>query len=653
MTKELDPIQLAIARHGAGPALVVSGPGSGKTRVITARAAYLVQEAGVRPERMIVVTFTNAAADEMRARIVHKIGGSLAGRMQIRTIHSLAHRFLSGLGRTLNIQSDQEQKKLVMSIVDELNLPRDLVEIYLQERSNSQNRLIDLKVYRPSGMKIEQFRDISRLYEEEKQRTRFMNFDDLLLDLHALLPTVKQLPGRYIMVDEFQDTSLLQYEILRLLAAPSNNFFAVGDDDQSIYSWRGACNIPLQFTKDFAKVKKQALTTNYRSTEQVVSLSRALIEQNQVRFAKDLVPKQGAPQGLRAQFITPKNEKDEALQVVQTLETLYKKGLAWKDMAVLYRVKSQMVFFLDELSKRKIPYDVLGGEFQILNHSVAKGLRCYLEAAINPANAEAFFYILNRPGRYISSGIVANAQSMGSLAPSEALRRQELSESNVKALGKLESDLKHIASLKAGPALDYVRKAIGFDEHLRSMASTYNLDLAEYQQIADTISQLPDEGEAIETFLQRLNRLAQAPSRTGNSEGVTLSTCHSAKGLEFKAVFLVGVVEGLVPHEKAITSEQIEEERRLAYVAVTRTEEHLVVSSPQTVRKKTAISSRFLGEMHAGIIRDKLAAGAMFDHPTWGSCLICSVEKGVVVVKKPNGDMAKLSVAWLQEKSLI
>lgn len=658
MPNRLDPTQEAISKINAGPVLVVSGPGSGKTRVITARAVHLVQNIGVRPERMIVVTFTKAAAEEMKSRISRAVGEEIASTMHIQTIHSLCYEFLARLGYTLNVQDEGQQRQRVGQIIRSLELPEDLIQSYLQERSNGLNRLIPLARYQPASMDREQFGAITQLYQEQQQLEGFMDFDDLLIEMHGRLQALPQLNGRFIMVDEFQDTSLVQYEILKCLAAPTNNIFGVGDDDQSIYSWRGACNAPLQFERDFPQAQRVSLTTNYRSTGQIVSISSALIRNNRNRLRKKLQAETEAASGVRPSFINPQDEKDEARQIAQAIEAGYKEGLPWQDMAIIYRLNNQAFLLGQELIKRSIPFRILGGEPQILNHWISRGLMGYLEAAMYPGHAGLLFYILNRPGRFFSKPVIAAAEILvlEGVSPLEALRQQPISESGMKALAKLESDLTKISTMKAQQALAYVRKEIGFDGFIQGLVRDFKLDYEECQQIADTICYLPDAEESVAEFVRRFPDLRNGSRWAKTSNGVTLTTCHSAKGLEYRYVILAGAVEGTLPYAKALTAndgEKLEEERRLAYVAVTRSEDMLLVSCPKTMRGRSVQPSRFIGEMRQGMLHDAIIEGKSFEHPAWGRCTWGSSDGEIVSVKTPSGDVKRIALAWLQERNVI
>ena len=658
MPKRLDSIQESISKINEGPVLVVSGPGSGKTRVITARSVHLIQNVGIRPERLIVVTFTKAAAEEMKSRITTVVGEETARLLHIQTIHSLCYEFLSKLGYRLDVQDEGRQRQRLTAIIRDLGLPEELIHLYLQERSNGLNRMIPLQEYQPTSMDREQFTAITELYQEQQQLAGFMDFDDLLVEMYSRLQALPQLRGRYVMVDEFQDTSLLQYEILKCLAAPTNNFFAVGDDDQSIYSWRGACNSPLQFQKDFPHAERVPLTTNYRSTRQIVALSSALIAKNRQRLAKELQAQPQASKGGRPAFIVPKDEKDEARQIVNAIEDGLNEGLAWQDLAVIYRLNNQAFLIQHELAKRNIPFRILGGEPRILNHWIAKGLMGYLEAALTPGSAELLFYIINRPSRYINKQAIANAETLAQqgVQPLDALRQQPITESGQKIVDQLEQDLARITALKAQSALEYVREKVGFDGFIQGIAKDFRLDYEELEQVADTVCYLPDPDESVDEFVGRIPELRTASTWARETNGVTLTTCHSAKGLEYKYVILAGAVEGTLPYVKALTGsavDKLEEERRLAYVAVTRSENMLLISSPKTMRGKSVSPSRFIGEMRQGILHKEIVAGASFDHPSWGTCTWGSSDGEVASITRPDGEVKRISIAWLRDQNII
>jgi DNA helicase-2/ATP-dependent DNA helicase PcrA len=387
-------------------------------------------------------------------------------------------------------------------------------------------------------------------------------------------------------------------------------------------------------------------------------LSSALIANNRQRLAKELQASPKASKGSRPAFLAPKDEKDEARQIVDAIEDGFKEGLAWQDMAVIYRLNNQAFLIQHELAKRNIPFRILGGEPRILNHWIAKGLMGYLEAALTPGNAELLFYIINRPSRYINKQAIASAEMLAlqGVEPLEALRRQPINEAGLKVVGQLAQDLAQITALKAQAAFEYVRVKVGFDGFIQGIAQDFRLDYEELEQIADTVCYLPDTDESVDEFVRRIPELRTVGRWTRETNGVTLTTCHSAKGLEYKYVILAGTVEGTLPYAKSLTSravDKLEEERRLAYVAVTRSENMLLISSPKTMRGKSVAPSRFIGEMRQGILHKEIVAGALFDHPSWGRCTWGSSDGEVASITRPDGEVKRISIAWLRDQNII
>lgn len=294
-----------------------------------------------------------------------------------------------------------------------------------------------------------------------------------------------------------------------------------------------------------------------------------------------------------------------------------------------------------------------------MNHWVAQGLTGYLSTAVHPNDVESFFYILTRPSRFINKRIIDYANMIVlqlGLLPLEALRSQQLSDASIKALNQLESNLTQITKMSAQDALYHIWVKMGFGTYARETASAFKLDYEECQQIFDTVCCLPNPGESVEGFVGRLSVLKNVAANTRESNVVTLTTCHSAKGLEFPLVILVGAVEGTLPYAKSLGGDDLrglEEERRLAYVATTRSKDRLLISSPQTMRGRTVQPSRFVSEIRAGILPEEIIEGNSFDHPVWGRCIWGAKTEDIVTIIKPDGEVKRTTIAWLTEKGVL
>ncbi len=654
----LDETQQAAAAAGQGPALIAAGPGSGKTRVMIGRAANLVSEHRVSPERILIMTFTRAAAAEMSDRLERLLGGQ-ARLMHIRTIHGFAYQLLRHIDGPFRLLDESGQRQSMGAIIRRLGMSEEMLEPMLRELSNAVNRGAAIDAYEPEGLQKADFAAAAAGYSEEKRRADKMDFDDLLVRAVQILESRPVRPGRYVMVDEFQDTSLLQYRMIRRLSAYEENLCVVGDDDQSIYGWRGADSMMQRFLEDYKQAAVWKLATNYRSTEQIVAVSQAMIRYNHDRLDKELSSWQTSHRGPGPTFVRPEDEKDEARWIRRRLEQERKQGTPWQRMAVIYRTNRQAVLLQQQLDAADISYRTLGGDSKLLQHWVCGDLQSYLRAAVDPGDGAAFFRILNRPGRYFSQGIVEQARrdmTERGLTPPEALRFRQLPPHLNRELAKLLTQLRRLQRLPAGRAVEHVRYEMGYDRFLRETCEHLGLDANAAIDAAHVMTQLAGAAEPIPEFLDRLDAPKPGAGQGNHSAGVTLTTCHSAKGLEFRVVIVAGVVEDLLPHEKALKGSvwsNIEEERRLMYVAITRCEEKLYISSPKTLRGGAADTSRFVGEMRRGVIVPDLEPGTAVMHPAWGCCRLVDTDGELVYLETPDGSRKRVLRSWLVERAAI
>ena len=647
---DFNQAQMTALEHRDGPMMVLAGPGSGKTTVITHRIKRLL-EAGVDPSGILVITFTKAAATEMKERFLRlareedekrkqveqRAGGSRTGaekpffgtadpgprrreacgtsleaagsRVSFGTFHSVfyhilkwAYRFPAG-----NVISGEEKRQYFKKFLDESEMEvedeAEFISSIINEISYVKGERLDLKYYYSQNCPEEWFKKLYDGYDEMLKTTGKIDFDDMLVMCHELFTERKDILAawqkkfKYILVDEFQDINLLQYQVVRMLALPENNLFIVGDDDQSIYRFRGAKpEIMLGFEKDFPGTKRVLLGTNYRSTKEIVETSLRLIEHNKVRFEKKLEPFRGSgrPVDFRV-FDNPGHEMDT---VAQSIRAYHDAGYQWSEIAVLFRTGANSGLMAERLMGYNIPFKLRDVIPNLYSHWIAKDLFAYMEIAAGSRKRSDFYRIMNRPNRYFSRDAFDTPIVSFDRLKSFYQDRDWMEE----RICDLEADLRAMAPLKPVAAVNYIRKAIGYDDYLRSYAEFRRMKPEELFETADKLAESAAEFATFVEWKEHAARYEEELKKQNQEEReemkdrVTLSTMHSAKGLEYPVVFVVDANEGIVPHHKAGLPADIEEERRLFYVALTRAKDRLhVAAGKERYHRKTDVS-RFVEE---------------------------------------------------------
>ncbi|MEM1025809.1 MAG: UvrD-helicase domain-containing protein [Myxococcota bacterium] len=637
----------AVVTH-EGPLLVLAGAGSGKTRVITHRLAHLISQ-GIPPHAILCVTFTNKAAYEMKARARHLVGRSLRGAT-LSTFHALGVRILRrfghriGLQPTFGISDAGDQLGVVRQILRRLRID--------DRRFDAKKILAGIGWAKNAGLGTEALEEaeipelvapdeeyalalveVYRRYQEGLQVQNVVDFDDLLLRTAELLRAHEDVRAhlsaqwRYVMVDEYQDTNLAQFDVLRRLVEPHHNLCVVGDDDQSIYGWRGADvrNI-LGFESHFPGAKRVLLDVNYRSTGAILATANAVIAQNPTRFEKHLVA--AAEEGEKVAVIAAEGEEDEAEEVANRIVRMEAEGVQLSDVAVLYRSNVQSRPLQMALRHAHLPYRVVGG-MDLFDRRELKDALAYLRWLANPQDEQSLRRILNVPPRGIGATAVQRVENWAreeGLQFSEALEKSDaVPELSQRARAAIEGFLRLMAKqrrrlsrVKASTVVKRVLEEVGFEAFLRQASDDFSVVERKVDNVRDLVRQLErferrrsgsqvvdgpeDDAEteqaqesaldpeaevetdagALPLFLSDLALLGleEAPAPTQEpQQAVTLSTVHAAKGLEWPHVFLVGAEEELLPHRRVTAGEgTVEEERRLVYVAITRARERLTVS---------------------------------------------------------------------------
>lgn len=609
MVKTLHPNQIHAISHGTGPMLVLAGPGSGKTTVIIQRIRRLTEKMGVSPYRILVITFTKAAAEQMKTRYAALQGktGAMFG-----TFHSIFFRILrQACGYSLEqVLSEDERRNTMQKLVTEARISVQDQEEYIQQffsqYSLMKNQLQDVSDFMPEGLPKDEFVALTKKFDGWKRRNEKIDFDDMLTECYEVLSqdekTRKMWQDRfdYILVDEFQDVNRAQYACLQMLAAPKNNLFVVGDDDQSIYGFRGASpSFMLDFPKDFPGTEKVFLDVNYRCSGRIIRLASQVIGTNMSRYEKNI--KGDRDLGERINVFVAKDSGEEAELIAQKIARLLEEGMPIEEIAVIFRTNIQGGAFARALFRRGIPYHLRDGGFHLYDHWIARDLAAYLFLAENRDSDASLLRIVNKPKRYISKDLLAEAEQM----PYGLLRSLHVCPSlqkwQAEHLESLEEDLRQIQKRKPYEALRYVRKVVGYDEYLSDYAAYRKASLSNMIENADEITETAKGTESGTEFVRKMEELSrqmkEQSKQKGNTHGVTLTTFHGAKGLEFGAVFLPSLAEGIIPYEKGRKGSALEEERRLFYVGLTRTKDRLFLSFTENRYEKPLKPSRFLMEM--------------------------------------------------------
>lgn len=641
---QLNPRQHEAVTAGTGQTLVIAGPGSGKTRVLTQRIVYLMRVMGVRPYNILAVTFTNKAAKEMQTRIEGTLGESVQGSMWIGTFHAICARILRREAGALPFDSNfvimdaDDQQSLIKRIVKELSLddkafrPNALRNSISAAKNNLQF---------PEDMPRSNYREetLYRVYERYQKallNSNSLDFDDLLLWTHKLLhdnPQIRENYGRrfhHVLVDEFQDTNTVQYQLLKQLASVNLNLFAVGDEDQSIYRWRGADyrNI-MQFEKDYPECRKILLEQNYRSTQNVLDAAGGVIDRNKNRTPKKLFSDRGS--GDLIALYEAEDDRDEARFVADTIQTLIKNGNAkGSDFAVLYRTNAQSRLFEDAFLYRGMAYRLVGAQ-RFYGRREVKDIIAYLRLVYNLHDQISLTRVINTPTRGIGAKAVENLN----LAAYES---QKSAGEILQDLGRLGPESVYWPQMgrSALNLADFGAKLNGWQEQMNgdpSIVSLMDRIIREtgYQSWLeadndgeddrwDNIEELRKmafeyEERGISDFLQNLALVSDQDTLGENIDSPTLMTLHAAKGLEFNRVFIIGMDDGVLPHSRSFDDpEEMGEERRLFYVGITRARNSLTLTRAETRVSfgvpESMIRSRFLNDIPQELIRELNTAGA-------------------------------------------
>lgn len=603
-------------KHGNGPCMVLAPPGSGKTLIVTERTRYLIEESGVRPDQILVITFTRYAAREMKERFERLTAGKNYP-VTFGTFHSIFYGILKcayGIGAN-NLMSEKESSVLLQEVLDQTDIEstpevedeEELVRELLREVGMVKNGLCHLKDFHSKYLTQDEFAEVFRSYEHQKKELKKFDFDDMLVQCYALFRKKPEiLQGwqkrfQYILIDEFQDINRVQYEVIRMLAAPRYNLFVVGDDDQSIYGFRGAKpELMLYMKQEFPSLRTISLTVNYRSTEFITGAAARVILHNDTRFYKRVQSFRGRGQNVHVQEVL--DEQEEAQYVTEEIQKKLDQGIKPGEIAVLFRAAVQARMISEILSEHRIPFEMRDYVTNFYRHFIVKDMMAYLQLAAGKRDRSLFLTICNRPLRYLARNSMENRQ-----VNFEDLRKFYCDKDwMLDIIDQFDVDVRMMKNMAPYAAIQYIRKKIGYDDFLKEYAEKHQIS---WKQLMDVMAELEersknfksyDEWEIhIAKYTQELEeQQVKARKIKGERENkVQLMTIHSAKGLEFEDVFVIHANEGEIPHQKAEKKDEIEEERRLFYVALTRAKNNLCISYITQKNGNSIKPSRFVEEL--------------------------------------------------------
>ena len=607
----LNHAQTEAVAHNKGPCMVLAGPGSGKTLTIAKRIEYLIMKHKVRPEEILVITFTKYAAWEMKNR-TRSICGPSSYAVTFGTFHGIFYGILKWAYRLnqSNLLSDEEKYRILREILPGIDWDQepeaDEEKDYLQELAieigNVKNNCMDIEEYEPVKYTTEKFRKLYRTYEETKKKYRKIDFEDMLIqcrDLFMKRPDILkkwQEKFQYILVDEFQDVNQAQYDVVRMLAAPQDNLFVVGDDDQSVYGFRGAKpGIMMEFMKDYPKARQILLDVNYRSSGYIVKGALRVIGNNKIRFEKKIEAFRKPDETVHVQEV--KDPVQEAEYVLERIREYREKGVSYTEMAVLYRTNVDARAMSELMTEYQIPFVMKEHLNNIYEHFIALDMISYLRLSQGEYDRKYFLQIANRPNRYLTR----ESMKTGNVSYESLRRYYRDKDWMVDRIDQLEWDMKMICDKTPYAAIQYIRKRMGYDEFLKEYAAYRKISSEDLFALLEEIWQNSKGYGTIKEWFEHIESygkmLKEQNKKNGEKEGVNLMTMHAAKGLEFDTVFVIEANEGSCPYKKATADEEIEEERRLFYVAMTRAKRKLVISYVKEKNGKDLLPSRFVSEL--------------------------------------------------------
>lgn len=648
--------------------LVVAPPGSGKTTVIINRAAHLIRDKKVNPGNMIVITFTRAAALNMKNRYLKLTNNSKAPFFG--TFHALFYKILSRHIGNINIIKSSDAFRLVNGILISYldSVGEEKVKEVLNDISLFKNSGECMEYYKP---KIDKsiFIECFNAYESFKTENKLMDFDDLQINAKKLFLSKPELFSsykrlfKYILIDEFQDCDALQIELLQMLGK-GNSIFAVGDEDQCIYGFRGSRpDCMVDFDKYFDGGKKIFLRMNYRSKENIVHLSKTLIENNKTRNFKEI--EANKKEKGKINFFNVEDEKSQSIKIGEIIEELVdKNGEEYRNNAILYRTNLESRSLIDTFLKKNIPFKLLDKEYDFFDNFICKDILAYLKLSIDITDKESFIRIINKPFRYISKvNIEKVRRNIIKESCFETLKNiEDIPLFQIKAMDKLENNILKLKRMFLRDAINFIVNDLGYFDYIYEYSQKMKNDFEELKDIIEGFKEAAEDFNSITTFLVHVDEIKeQLNKKSQNEDSVILSTIHGVKGMEFDNVFIVNCNEGVNPHINSIPG-NIEEERRLFYVAATRAIENLNMFSTRVLKGKSKEISRFINESGIGYKEDSkdekvfsgdYKTGEYVVHKAFGKGKIVSIEGNCINISFKNGIERKFDIVVLENSDLL
>lgn len=602
--------------YGEGPCMVLAPPGSGKTLVITRRVQHLIEERHIPPEKILVITFTRYAAREMKERFVRLVNG-VNYPATFGTFHSV---FYSILRQEYGINSHHllsEQESLILlkeslnqtyiesevQVEDEEELLRELS----QEIGVVKNGLYRLDEFQSQYLNMEEFTELFRAYESKKKQMHKFDFDDMLVQCYALFRKYSailhkwQRNFQYILIDEFQDINKVQYEVIKMLAFPENNLFVVGDDDQSIYGFRGSDPEFMQdMRKDFPNLTVIPLSYNYRSTEYIVGAASRVIFHNEKRLKKQVMAFKEKGKSVHIQEV--RDQAEESDYIASEIAKKVQEGWNPGEIAVLYRAGLHARMLTEMMKDRQIPFQMKEYVPNFYKHFIVKDMLAYMQLAMGKRDRHLFLLICNRPVRYLARNVMSGEQ-----ISFEELRRFYCDKAWMQdIIDQFDVDIRMMQNMAPYAAVQYIRKRIGYDEFLKKYCEEKEIPLAQCIEVLKEFETRCKQYQTYQELLEHVRiyteELEEQEKQKGRRQSVEedkvqLMTMHAAKGLEFRAVYIIHANEGDIPYQKAKSPRELEEERRLFYVGMTRAKEELTISYYVENNGNRAERSRFVNEI--------------------------------------------------------
>jgi len=649
--------------HKGGPLMVLAGPGSGKTLVITYRVKWVIENAGVHPSNILVITFTRAAAEEMKKRFF-MFDGMANTPVTFGTFHSIFFMILRYAYRytAANIIREDVKRRYIKEMTENMELEiedeNEFLSGIINEISYVKGEMMSLSYYHSNNCSDELFAQIYEGYEKRLREENLIDFDDMLVFCYELLKeredirTLWQNKFQHILIDEFQDINKVQYEIIRMLAGKGDHLFIVGDDDQSIYRFRGARpEIMLGFEKDYPEAKKVILNTNYRCSEEIVEGAEHLISHNTKRFPKNMQAARGSKVPIT--FRNLKDAGEECTDILKGIRFYYKKGIPLEDMAVIFRTNTQPRLLVGRLMEYNIPFQMRDVIPNIFDHWIARNILTYIKLAMGNRDRKLFLQVMNRPKRYISRSMITEPQVDLKKLKQQTFGKKWLYEK----IDKLEMDLYLLRKMEPYAAIQYIRNGIGYEDYMNEYAQFRRMNPDDLEEVLNQIQESAKEYHSfeewfayIESYGEELRKQMEAGRQ--QKSGVTLTTMHSSKGLEYEVVFVMDINEGVTPHKKAVKEADLEEERRLFYVAVTRAKTYLFLYSVKELYQKDAQISRYIGELRYD--KKEFQKGKRVIHKNIGKGTVLELKEDKIKIKFDNSKKPRLfSIKYLMEQGLL